>query len=72
LDPTSLRNEADRLAHIKKENIASCHHIKEDNIATPVQRSELLQGMKRMNYKEKIPKSKDYGDSENSDNHSLS
>jgi hypothetical protein len=44
--------------------IASRHHIKEDRVSTPVQRSERIQGMKRKDYKEVSPEPKDYGGSD--------
>jgi hypothetical protein len=46
--------------------IASCHHVKEERVSTPVCRSERIRGMKRKDYKES-PEPKDYRGSDYSD-----
>jgi hypothetical protein len=69
--------EIKRTARIRCEGrvptgpIASCHHVKEEKVSTPVRRSERLRGMKRKDYKE-TPESKDYGGSDYPDDHSPS
>jgi hypothetical protein len=52
--------------------IASCNPVKEENIPTPVRRLARIRGMKRTDYKEVSPEHKDYGDSNYSDDRSLS
>jgi hypothetical protein len=52
--------------------IASRNPIKEENVLTPVRRSTRIRGMKRKDYKEVSPEPKDYGDSDYSDDRSLS
>jgi hypothetical protein len=52
--------------------IASRNPVKEENVPTPVRRSMCIRSMKRKDYKEVSPKPKDYGDSDYSDDRSLS
>jgi hypothetical protein len=52
--------------------IASRNPVKEENVLTPVRRSARIRGMKRKEYKEVSPEPKDYGDSDYSNDRSLS
>jgi hypothetical protein len=52
--------------------IASRNPVKKENIPTPVQRSARIRDMKRRDYKEESPEPKDYGDSDYSDDRTLS
>jgi hypothetical protein len=52
--------------------IASRNPVQEENVPTPVQRSERIRGMKRKDYKEVPPEPKDYGFSDYSDDRSPS
>jgi hypothetical protein len=52
--------------------IASCYHIKEKKVPSPIRRSARIRGMKRKDYKEVSPKPKCYGGSDYSDNRSPS
>jgi hypothetical protein len=47
--------------------IASRNPVKEENVPTPVRRSARIRDMKRKDYKEVSPKTKDHGDSDYSD-----
>jgi hypothetical protein len=40
--------------------IASCYHVKGEEVSTPIRRSERICGMKRKDYKEVSPELKDY------------
>jgi hypothetical protein len=57
---------------VPTEAIASGNPVKEENVPTPVRRSARIGGMKRKDYKEVSPEPKDYGDSDYSDDCSLS
>jgi hypothetical protein len=52
--------------------IASRNPVKEEKVPTPIRRSARIRGMKRKDYKEVSPEPKDYGDSDYSDDRSLS
>jgi hypothetical protein len=52
--------------------IASGNPVKEENVPTPVRRLTRIRGMKQKDYKEVSPEPKDYGDSDYSDDRSLS
>jgi hypothetical protein len=52
--------------------IASRNPVKEENVPTPVRKSAHIRGMKRNDYKEVSPEPKDYGDSDYSNDRSLS
>jgi hypothetical protein len=52
--------------------IASRNPVEEEKVLTPVQRSARIQGMKRKDYKEVSPETKDYGGSDYSDDRSPS
>jgi NAD-dependent dihydropyrimidine dehydrogenase PreA subunit len=52
--------------------IASRNPVEEEKVPTPVRRSACIRGMKRKYYKEVSPEPKDYGDSNYSDDRSLS
>jgi hypothetical protein len=52
--------------------ITSHHHVKEERVSTPVQRSEHIRCMKRKDYKEVLTEPKDYGRRDYSDDHSPS
>jgi hypothetical protein len=52
--------------------IASRNPVKEEKVPMPIRRSVRIRGMKRKDYKEVSPEPKDYGDSDYSDDRSLS
>jgi hypothetical protein len=52
--------------------IASRNPVEEEKVPTPIRRSVRIRGMKRKDYKEASPESKDYGDSDHSDDRSPS
>jgi hypothetical protein len=52
--------------------ITSRNPVKEEIVPSPVRRSARIRGMKRKDYKEVSPEPKDYGDSDYSDDRSLS
>jgi hypothetical protein len=52
--------------------ITSRNLVEEEKVPTPVRRSARIRGMKRKDYKEVSPEPKDYGDSDYSDDRSLS
>jgi hypothetical protein len=52
--------------------ITSHNSVEEEKVPTPVRRSARIRGMKRKDYKEVSPETKDYGDSDYSDDRSPS
>jgi hypothetical protein len=57
---------------VPTEAIASRNPVKEEKVPTPVRRLASIRGMKRKDYKEVSSEPKDYGDSDYSDDRSLS
>jgi hypothetical protein len=58
--------------HVPTGAIASRNSVKEEKVPTTIRRSARIRGMKRKDYKEVSPEPKDYGDSDYSDDRSLS